>query len=164
LWLGVEAFDDLNEDPCIPLMSNKISAMDAVNKKRLDLALAQGAAMVQKAMAFSWDPDFTCTTHKHNRNLSEEIVQDAKRPIIFDCRFHSQQNRSVVTIGVNLGNSTFYVCIYVWEKYLILLNSNLIRLFKKLKTVSGYDRYTVDAYPFYEKSVHLCCIWGPVFS
>lgn len=112
MWLGVEAFDDLNDDPCIPL-SNEISVMDTVSKRRIDFALAQGAAKVHKAMAFSWDPDFTCTTHKYNMTLSAEVVQDARRPIIFDCRFHSPQNRSVVTIGVHLSDSGFYASLFV---------------------------------------------------
>lgn len=108
LWFGLEAFDDLNDDPCLPL-SGLATIRDTVNKQRLDFALAQGAAVVRKVVAFSWDPDFTCTTHKHNITLSEQIVQDAKRSIIFECRFHSSQNRSVVTIGINLMGSGFHV-------------------------------------------------------
>ncbi|XP_062601757.1 uncharacterized protein LOC134263430 [Saccostrea cucullata] len=110
LWLGLEAFDDLNDDPCIPLTSySKTSVMDTVNKKRLDFALSQGAAKVQKVIAFSWDPDFTCTTKRHNVTLSDSIIQDAKRPIIFECRFHSPQNASVVVIGINIMGSGFQI-------------------------------------------------------
>lgn len=108
LWLGLEAFDDLNNDPCLPLRG-MATVRDTVNKQRLDFALAQGAAGVRKVVAFSWDPDFTCTTHKHNITLSEQIVQDAKRSIIFECRFHSSQNRSVVAIGINVMGSGFHV-------------------------------------------------------
>ncbi|XP_061177177.1 uncharacterized protein LOC133185900 [Saccostrea echinata] len=110
LWLGVEAFDDLNDDPCIPLTSySKNSVMDNVNKRRLDFALSQGAAKVQKVIAFSWDPDFTCTTKRHNVTLSDGIIQDAKRPVIFECRFHSPQNASVVMIGINIMGSGFHI-------------------------------------------------------
>lgn len=108
LWLGLEAFNDLNDDPCIPL-AEYAAVRDTVDKRRLDFALAQGAAHVRKVIAFSWDPDFTCTTQKHNHTLSEQIVLDAMRPVIVECRFHSSQNRSVVAIGINTMGSGFYV-------------------------------------------------------
>lgn len=101
LWLGIDAFDDLDDDPCVS--AGKIGgAMNTVSKKRIDLALAHGGFTVHKVVGFSWDPFFTCTTKRSNTTLFDAILNDYGRPMMLDCRFHSSANRSVVILGINL--------------------------------------------------------------
>lgn len=101
LWLGLDAFDDIDDDPCVS-EQKKYNAMDTIDKSRTDLALTHAGFTVHKVVAFSWDPYFTCTTRKSNNSLAEAIQNDHGRPIMVDCRFHSSFNRSVVILGINL--------------------------------------------------------------
>ncbi|XP_062601762.1 uncharacterized protein LOC134263434 [Saccostrea cucullata] len=101
LWLGIDAFEDLNDDPCIS-SKNVEKTMNAVNKSRIDLALSHGGFAVHKVVAFSWDPNFTCRTKRLKNSLADAILNDYGRPMVVDCRFHSSFNRSVVILGVNL--------------------------------------------------------------
>lgn len=101
LWLGINAFDDLDDDPCVS--AGKVGgAMNTVSKKRIDLALAHGGFTVHKVVCFSWDPFFTCTTKRSKTTLFDAILNDYGRPMMLDCRFHSSANRSVVILGINL--------------------------------------------------------------
>ncbi|KAK3097383.1 hypothetical protein FSP39_009155 [Pinctada imbricata] len=110
LWLAVEAFENLKNDTCIPLPTIHrlpgVIVIDRASKSRIDQALTHGSAKVQGAVAFSWDPDFTCTTKTHRNSLAEEIKTDAGRPIIADCFLHSPENRSVVVLGYGLTGET----------------------------------------------------------
>lgn len=75
--------------------------VERVFKSRLDQALTHVGSLVSKVTAFAWDPLYTCTT-KGFASLAEQIVRDHQRPIISECRFHSQQNQSIVLIGFNI--------------------------------------------------------------
>jgi hypothetical protein len=109
LWLNIEAFDDLHDNPCLPVDS-KGSGMDrmvdSVSKSRLDKILTHAGTSAQKIVASAWDPSFTCRTQSHGTPLINQINADEGRPIIAHCSFHSSFNRSVVVIGFNLAAET----------------------------------------------------------
>ncbi|XP_045196918.2 uncharacterized protein LOC123551787 [Mercenaria mercenaria] len=109
LWLNIEAFDALHDDPCLQVDTTG-SAMDrlvnSVSKARIDRVLTHAGSSVQKAIAFAWDPGFTCRTKARPTSLRNQIDTDAGRPIISHCSFHSSFNRSVVVIGYNLMGET----------------------------------------------------------
>ena len=117
-WLGIEAFENLKDQLCFSssnVHSDAVKAtVDRTSKSRIDQALTHSAAFVQGVMAFSWDPDFTCTTKSHKRALSEEIETDAGRPIVVDCFLLSPSNKSVAVLGFNLAGQTqkYHVCIH----------------------------------------------------
>ncbi|XP_045206607.2 uncharacterized protein LOC123558822 [Mercenaria mercenaria] len=109
LWLNIEAFDALHDDPCLQVDTTG-SAMDrlvnSVTKSRIDRVLTHAGSSVQKVVAFAWDPSFTCKTKAHHTPLRNLIVADSERPIIAHCSFHSSFNRSVVVMGYNLMRET----------------------------------------------------------
>ncbi|OWF50948.1 uncharacterized protein LOC110449847 [Mizuhopecten yessoensis] len=107
MWLNIEAFEFLQDNPCLPTSGTGISiTMDRVTKGRLDMALSAGAVFVQKVSVSAWNPDFTCIPKNSSSTLAQQVYNDAGRPIIANCSFHSQYNRSVVVIGFNLLGET----------------------------------------------------------
>ncbi|XP_033741122.1 uncharacterized protein LOC117327965 [Pecten maximus] len=107
IWLNIEAFESLRDNPCLPTSGSGISvSTDRVTKGRLDMALSAGAVFVQKVAVSTWDPYFTCTPKNSSSTLAQQVYNDAGRPIITHCSFHSQYNRSVVVIGFNLLGET----------------------------------------------------------
>ena len=108
LWLAVEAFEYLPSETCSPVtpIPPYEKVLSRTSKERIDRALAHGGATVKGAMAFSFDPYYTCTTAVDKIALREEIRSDANRPIVVGCFLHSAFNRSVVVIGFNLEGET----------------------------------------------------------
>ncbi|XP_033741864.1 uncharacterized protein LOC117328443 [Pecten maximus] len=107
MWLNVEAFESLRDNPCLPTSGSGISvSTDRVTKDRLDMALSAGAVFVQKVAVSAWDPYFTCTPKNSSSTLAQQVYNDAGRPIITHCSFHNQYNRSVVIIGFSLEGLT----------------------------------------------------------
>ncbi|XP_060067521.1 uncharacterized protein LOC132547737 [Ylistrum balloti] len=107
MWLNLEAFESLRDNPCFPTSGSGTSiSTDRVTKGRLDMALSAGAVFVQKVSVSSWDPNFTCMPKNSSSTLAQQVYNDAGRPIITRCSFHSQYNRSVVVIGFNLLGET----------------------------------------------------------
>ena len=109
LWLNIEAYDVLHDDPCLPIDragSGLSQMLNRVTKSRLDRVLTHTGTTVQKVVSSAWDPSFTCTTMNHSSALTNQIVADTKRPIIAHCGFHSRFNRSVVVIGYDLEQET----------------------------------------------------------
>ncbi|XP_069126924.1 uncharacterized protein [Argopecten irradians] len=103
MWLNIEPFEFLRENPCLPTFGPGISiSMDRATKARLDMALSAGAVYVQKVAVSDWDPYFTCIPKNTSSTLAQQVYHDAGRPIITHCSFHNQYNRSVVVIGFNL--------------------------------------------------------------
>lgn len=116
LWLNIEAFDALHDDPCLPVdtsSSGMGQLVNSVTKSRVDRVLTHAGSAVQKVVAFAWDPSLTCNTRQHTSPVKNQIHADSSRPIISQCFFHSSSNRSVVVIGYNLLQETqgFTVCI-----------------------------------------------------
>lgn len=86
--------------------------VQAVSKQRLDKVLSDVGALVRKVTAFAWDPLFTCRNSSSNESLADEIQRAYATPIISDCRFHSEQNQSIVVMGFNIDlPGPFQVCI-----------------------------------------------------
>ncbi|XP_076466898.1 uncharacterized protein LOC143298095 isoform X2 [Babylonia areolata] len=106
LWLSVEAFEYLRDDPCLPVdpgASGLGQMMNRASKGRVDRALSAASVRVQKVAAMAWDPDLTCTTRRYPAaSLAAQIRTSARNPLIAGCSFHSPANRSVVVIGYNL--------------------------------------------------------------
>lgn len=99
----------LYDDPCLPVdrEGSGISRMlNRVTKTRIDRVLTHTGSAVQKIISSAWDPSFTCTTRSHSTPLTNQIAEDATRPIIAKCGFHSVSNKSVVIIGYNLAQET----------------------------------------------------------
>ena len=109
LWLTIDAFEYLHDDPCLPVDragSGLPEMLNRVTKSRIDWALTAASWNVQKVASLAFDPGFTCRTNKHPSPLVFQIKQDKTRPIIAKCFFHSNFNRSVVVIGYNLEAET----------------------------------------------------------
>ncbi|KAL3881306.1 hypothetical protein ACJMK2_027759 [Sinanodonta woodiana] len=109
LWLDIEAFEDLRDDPCLPVDTSE-SGMgeirDRATRYRVESALNAAGAAISKVAAFAWDPGFTCGTKGDKSNLASEIMNNINNPMISHCAFHSSFNRSVVVIGYNLEGET----------------------------------------------------------
>ncbi|KAK3577440.1 hypothetical protein CHS0354_032291 [Potamilus streckersoni] len=109
LWLDIEAFENLRDDPCLPVDTSE-SGMgeirDRATRYRVESALNAAGAAISKVTAFAWDPGFTCGTKRDKSNLAIEIINNINNPIISHCSFHSSFNRSVVVIGYNLEGET----------------------------------------------------------
>ncbi|KAK7494594.1 hypothetical protein BaRGS_00014247 [Batillaria attramentaria] len=105
LWLNLEAFEYLRDDPCLPVdpaSSGMGELLNRASKNRLDRGLAAASVRVQKVISFAWDPDYTCSTNQYRTSLAQDIRAQSGRPMIASCSFHSPANRSVVVIGYNL--------------------------------------------------------------
>ena len=104
LWLGLDTFENLADDPCLTLSTGSVPA-NAINRPTLDRiqrGLEAGSSFVQKVAAFSWD-SFTCKTNSSNKTIAEEIRANSKTLLMTKCFMHSASNRSVVIIGYNLA-------------------------------------------------------------
>nr|KAG5710941.1 hypothetical protein BaRGS_013675 [Batillaria attramentaria] len=106
LWLNVEAFEYLRDDPCLPVdpaSSGMGEILNRASKNRVDKALTAASVRVQKVISFAWDSDYTCTTNQYRWSLAQEIRADLDKEIIASCSFHSPANKSIVLIGYNVG-------------------------------------------------------------
>ncbi|XP_069126855.1 uncharacterized protein [Argopecten irradians] len=107
MWLNIDAFESLRENPCFPTSVPGVSiSMDRATKGRLDMALSAGAVYVQKVAVSDWDPYFTCIPKNMSSTLAQQVYHDAGRPIIGHCSFHNRYNWSVVIIGFHVGGLT----------------------------------------------------------
>nr|KAG5704981.1 hypothetical protein BaRGS_022823 [Batillaria attramentaria] len=105
LWLNLDAFEYLRDDPCLPVdpaSSGMGELLNRASKNRLDRGLTAASVRVQKVISFAWDPDYTCSTNQYRTSLAQDIRAQFGRPMIASCSFHSPANRSVVVIGYNL--------------------------------------------------------------
>eukprot|EP01105_Mastigella_eilhardi_P021192 TRINITY_DN5108_c0_g1_i1.p1 TRINITY_DN5108_c0_g1~~TRINITY_DN5108_c0_g1_i1.p1 ORF type:complete len:575 (+),score=149.30 TRINITY_DN5108_c0_g1_i1:73-1725(+) len=85
LWLNLEAFEYLRDQPCLPVdtTGNGMSELiDRTSKQRIDWGLAVAGARPTKMISFAWDADYLCTDGGYKLSLSDEIKQDWDRPII----------------------------------------------------------------------------------
>lgn len=85
LWLNVEAFEYLRDDPCLPVdtVGNGMAELlDRSNKQRIDWALQSESAYVSGIISFAWNSDYTCVTSKYDTPIYREILNDGNRPII----------------------------------------------------------------------------------
>ncbi|KAK7503101.1 hypothetical protein BaRGS_00005727, partial [Batillaria attramentaria] len=99
LWLNVEAFEYLRDDPCLPVdpaSSGMGEILNRASKNRVDKALTAASVRVQKVISFAWDSDYTCTTNQYRWSLAQEIRADLDKEIIASCSFHSPANKSIV--------------------------------------------------------------------
>ena len=105
LWLNIEAYEYLHDDPCLPVDTSGSGLgqmLDRITKPKVDNVLTHLGVFGEKVTAFAWDPCFTCKTNNISTSLSNQVKGDMNRPIIASCSFHSAFNRSVVVIGYNL--------------------------------------------------------------
>ncbi|XP_070188815.1 uncharacterized protein [Littorina saxatilis] len=110
LWLNVEAFEYLRDDPCLPVDTNASGMGELLNSGRdwVDRALGVASVQVQKVISFAWDSDFTCTTKQYKSSLAAQIRATYGKPIVVDCSFHSPANWSIVVKGYNLDQPMSY--------------------------------------------------------
>lgn len=137
VWLNIEAYDAVHDDPCLPVDtagSGLDRMLNRVTKSRIDRILTHAGASTQKIVSQAWDPSFTCRTKNQTTPLRNQIEADKSRPIISHCSFHSSSNRSVVVIGYNLDGETqgFTVSIFTTEQ--INISSIYMILFTVLFT------------------------------
>ena len=105
LWLGLDTFEHLADDSCLPSSPERIRAnvMNRPTLDRIQRGLEAGSAFVQKVAAFYWD-SFTCKTASSNKTFAEEIRANFETLLMTKCFMHSAENRSVVIIGYNLDS------------------------------------------------------------
>ncbi|KAL4219147.1 hypothetical protein ACF0H5_021729 [Mactra antiquata] len=119
VWLNIEAYDNLHDDPCLPVDtagSGLNRMLNRVTKSRIDRVLTHAGTTTQKIVSDAWDPCFTCSTANKTTPLKNQIMADKSRPIIAHCSLHSSYNRSVVVIGYNLYGETQGFTVD-WPKY-----------------------------------------------
>ena len=122
IWLGVEAFEDLTDEPCLSPTASNLRSINKASFGRVQRGIEAASGFVQKVAAVAWDPDFTCRTKSSNQSLADEIKANTQQTMITQCFLHSSKNRSVVVTGYNfaLVTSDFVVRKFRFYASLIL--------------------------------------------
>lgn len=109
LWLNVEAFEYLRNDPCKPLdkMGNAMGELlNRSFKKRIDRSIATQSGYVSSIVSFAWDSDFVCLTKEYNLTIAQDIRDDWERPIVNQAEFDNGQCGVLLVRGFNIVQSS----------------------------------------------------------